>query len=76
MAAKDVLAALVAELLEVEDLAAEAGLRLQAAGQVDPATLPPALADTRAAAERLRQLLARLPDGDGPEPVGDEDWTT
>jgi hypothetical protein len=64
MSAADVFAALLKELVEVENLAVEAGLRLQAAGR-EPAGLPLALADARAAAECLRHLLARLPEAGG-----------
>jgi hypothetical protein len=65
MNSTDVLSALLAELLEVEDLAAEAGLGLQTVtDQVEAAHLAAALADAQAAAERLRALLARLPGED------------
>jgi hypothetical protein len=64
---------LLAELLEVEDLAAEAGLRLQSAGR-EPADLTTALADARAAADCLRRLMARFPEEDGVEPLEVEDW--
>jgi hypothetical protein len=75
-----VLPVLLTELLEVEDLAAEVGLRLQSAGR-EPADLTAALADARAAAECLRRLMARFPDEDDAEPAEDgaqpfevEDW--
>jgi hypothetical protein len=55
-------AEVLARLADVEDLAAEAGLRLALAlGRLDAVTLAEAKGDVNAAAECLQALLARLP---------------
>jgi hypothetical protein len=74
--AKDVLAALLAELLKVEDLAAMTWLRLHASAGagLDAAALAKALGDAERAEALLRQLLARLPAQGGPEAGDGDDW--
>jgi hypothetical protein len=57
--------AILAKLESLEDICADAGLRLALnASGIDQAQLAEGLADVDAAAPRLRQLLARLP-GEG-----------
>jgi hypothetical protein len=59
----DLPAVILSRLEQLEDLAADAGLRLAVnSSTIEVAQLAEGLADVDAAAERLRQLLRRLPE--------------
>jgi hypothetical protein len=68
MTKNDTRAATLAVLDNIEDVAAELGLRLaEDRGTLDPVLLAELYSGVWASRERLRRLLARLPGNDGPK---------
>jgi hypothetical protein len=63
----------LARLGEAAELADAAVLRLEKAEGLDTTQLSLALGDVERDEALLRQLVARLPDQDGPDAIGDED---